>query len=627
MSNQFQDIPLAQLVASRTNPRKHFAPDKLGELAESIKASGVHQPILVRPLPGTRVADTSGMDVRPTHEIVSGERRFRASQMADRTSIPAMIRDLTDDQVLEIQIVENLQRTDLTELEEAEGYDHLMQHSKISADDVGVKIGKSRSYVYSRLKLLDLSQECKVAMRKGEIDASRALLIARIPDGKLQLKALEMATKKDYYGAPNLGVRQFQGWLQQNVMLRLDQAQFKITDDRLVPVAGSCKDCPKRTGANPDLFADVESADICTDPACFQGKTSAHRDALIDKAEAKGLQVMSDADAKKVCSQYSSELKGYTRLSQKRNDIDGQSLGKLLGKDAPAPVLIEHPHTHELIEAVPTDEAEAVLLAKGLIKVSKAKENFKAQLQDKIEHLQKAAVRDITNNFREAAFFELNDAIESTPDEEAQALITPTLLRAWLLEMIDDMDYDEVADCLGFVMTDGCDISEQAKAFRLHVQNCHSAILYRSLARFLFSSDIQNWQGHIYREQREAPKHPLLDAMGAKFGLDLDALHDEVKADVRAELAKNIASLKADLKAMDGPKTPSVDRPAAQQKQGGAKGKKAAAKTAKLSAQEATQGIAAAMQGDEAAPADAAVPYLKPVEAWPFPGTKQTAGA
>ncbi|MEN9905696.1 MAG: hypothetical protein RLZZ555_2261, partial [Pseudomonadota bacterium] len=191
--DHFDHLPLAVLVTSPTNPRKHFDHARLQELADSIRATGVHQPILVRPLPGSRMQETfdihaasGGLQPRPTHEIVAGDRRFRACQLAGLATVPAMVRALTDDQVLEIQIIENLQRDDLTELEEAEGYEALMQHSGLSADAVGAKIGKSRSYVYGRLKLLELGPDGREALREGRMDASHALLIARIPDTKLQ---------------------------------------------------------------------------------------------------------------------------------------------------------------------------------------------------------------------------------------------------------------------------------------------------------------------------------------------------------------------------------------------------------------------------------------------------------
>lgn len=110
----FATLPLHAVEPNLTNPRKHFDPAKLAELADSIKASGMHQPILVRPLPGHRVADTAfernSLTLRahkPTHEIVAGERRYRAAKLAGLPTVPVLVKDMTDDQVLEAQVIEN----------------------------------------------------------------------------------------------------------------------------------------------------------------------------------------------------------------------------------------------------------------------------------------------------------------------------------------------------------------------------------------------------------------------------------------------------------------------------------------------------------------------------------------
>ena len=613
LQDAFATLPLNVLVASLSNPRKNFRADKLAELADSIKASGVHQPILVRSLPGDRVLET---DREVQYEIVSGERRYRASVQAGLDTIPSMIRVLTDEQVFEIQIIENLQRDDLTELEEAEGYEHLMAHSKITAEDVGAKIGKSRSYVYGRLKLLDLSQECKDAMRAGQIDASRAILIARIPDAKLQLKALKEATDKDWQGETP-SVRTFQAWLQRTVMLRLDQAKFKITDASLVDACGSCKDCPKRTGANPDLFADVQGADICTDPPCYQAKTDAHRSALIAKAEAKGIEVMSESDAKKVCSQYRSNLEGYTPVTQKRDDIDGSTLGKLLGKDAPAAVLIENPWTHELIEAVPTDEAEAVLLAKGLIKVTKAKQDAKAGLTDDIEELKTKAEREIDHEFREGAYLVLHDSIQATPDDQVAQLITPALLRAWWLSVIsrEELDMDDMAHMLNVTLSDSPNVPDEDFQLRLHVANCNSAELYRALLLFMITDDREGY--FRFSTSSGRLKTHLFEACAKSFDADMEFIYTEAKAIVREETAQELSKLKADLKALAKPETTSIDRPAAQHKHVAGGAKNTRGPKPKISAKDAERGIAAAMQSDEA-PSCGGAP-LEPAKAWPFP--------
>lgn len=610
-SDAMRTLELAHIVPSLTNPRKNFDPARLQELADSIKASGVHQPILVRPLPGSRVDETSWYsdrgrhtflphrDVRPTHELVAGERRYRASQIAGKTTIPALIRTLTDEQVLEIQIVENLQRDDLTELEEAEGYEQLMQRANITAEAVGAKIGKSRSYVYGRLKLLDLSLESKEALRTGQIDASRAILIARIPDGKLQAKALAEATRKSGYLEEVPSVRELQRWLQANVMLRLDNAPFKITDARLVPAAGSCKDCPKRTGANPDLFADVQGADICTDPTCFNAKADAHRAQLMAKAEAKGMRVIEGKEAHEIFPTHGTGImKGYTMLSQVRMDCgdggDGRppSLRELLGKDAPAPVLIEHPFTKELIEAVPSAEAEALLLAKGLIKATQAEKETGQEISILKDSIEQRTVRE----GNAAMFRALVDAVHATPEAGAHALVGVELVRAWLVEQCDIIDTKDLASALNVTVT--ADTNEDQ--LRMAAQRMPSHQLWKALAIMMIIDDQQN----VWSTRKETP---LYAALAPAIGVNLTAVLRDTRVAIKGEVNAKINALKAEAAPKIATKTTSAHEPAAPPEvgTGGGKPKKAGGPAVparkRMSPEEATTGIAAAMQGIEPA--------------------------
>ncbi|MHB8947527.1 MAG: ParB/RepB/Spo0J family partition protein [Rhodoferax sp.] len=546
-TDEFKFLPLSVVVASLTNPRKSFNPAKLAELAESIKASGVHQPILVRPLPGARVGDT---DRSAAYEIVAGERRYRASQLAGLASIPALVRPLGDHQVLEIQLVENLQRDDLTELEEAEGYDSLMQASGLSAEAVGGKIGKSRSYVYGRLKLLDLSSECKQALRDGQIDASRAILIARIPDTALQTKALAEATRKDFAGQV-CSVRAFNSWLLANVMLRLDRAMFHPSDSALLIGVGNCTTCPKRTGANPDLFADVQGADICTDPVCFHEKEEAHRNSVLDTAAKRGMRLIDGDEAGEICSQYNDFLDGYSPLSQERNDTaDGQSasLGQLLGKDLGAPVLIENPWTKELIAAVPTEEAEAMLLARGLVKAVQAKQKPAGDIEGDIKRLQASARKATTKLFRDMAFKELASTVHGCSDAMALTLINPRLLRAWWLRQVEEMNNSDLAKMFDLtllkpeVKTTGERQDAQTTQMRLHVQACAQGKLYKALALHLVLDDNPDY---FYGDIEEAT---LLTALASEIGVDLDDIEAQATAQVRDETAEELNKLKAQLK-------------------------------------------------------------------------------
>lgn len=279
----FGIIPVELIRPSATNPRKRFDNASLAELANSIKQSGLGQPILVRPLPD--IED----DIPDRVEIIAGERRFRACKLAGIEMIPAIVRDMSDVEVLEFQLVENLQREDVHPIEEAEGYERLMQQHRYSADQLAERVGKSRSYIYGRLKFCALAPAARTAFYEGKLTASTALLVARIPLPALQ----EQATKEisSWNGSDPMSYRQAVRHVQSRYMLELDEAPFEITDVKLVPAAGSCQDCPKRTGNQPELFSDIQNADVCTDPDCFDGKKKAHYALVFHAAQKKGIPV------------------------------------------------------------------------------------------------------------------------------------------------------------------------------------------------------------------------------------------------------------------------------------------------------------------------------------------------
>lgn len=179
-----QDIRLEELAPSPTNPRKTFDDAKLEELARSIASVGVLEPLIVR-------AHQNGEGVR--YEIVAGERRFRAATLAQIETVPCMVRELDDVQVLEIQAIENLQRDDVHPLEEAEGYAALMKAAGYDVDEIAAKIGRSGRYVYDRIKLLQLIPAVRKVFVDGEITAGHAILLAR----------LSKADQKRALGDPN----------------------------------------------------------------------------------------------------------------------------------------------------------------------------------------------------------------------------------------------------------------------------------------------------------------------------------------------------------------------------------------------------------------------------------------
>jgi ParB family chromosome partitioning protein len=271
IQSEYRDLPLDWLVISPTNPRKTFDEDAMRELAASIRENGVLQPLLVRPR------------AERSFEIVFGERRYRGAAMAEKETVPVCIREMTDAQVLEAQLVENLQRRDVHPLEEARGMRALLEldEPKYSIELIAAKTGKSSAYCAARLRLTELAPVAVDAFLKDEIGVGHALLLAKLQPSE-QEQALAHCFREDWSNGNKakrilLPVRQLQGWIEQNILLILKDAPFSKRDAQLVPAAGSCLECPKRTGFNKLLFTGIsENSDACSDPACYAAKLDAH---------------------------------------------------------------------------------------------------------------------------------------------------------------------------------------------------------------------------------------------------------------------------------------------------------------------------------------------------------------
>lgn len=303
MEQFFQSLPIAQISISKTN-RKRFNEQALNELADNIKANGLIQPILVRPM--------SPSEQLEPYEIVCGERRYRASIIAGLDHINTICRELTDTQAAELQLIENLQREDPHPMEEAEGYQALMLHSGYTADMLADKLNKSKSQIYATLKLCNLCTELRDKFFDNEkFTRSLALLIARIPVPVLQVEAFEEIIDEYGDGEP-MSYRDAAEHIQAHYNVHLKTAIFSTTDTKLVPDAGSCKACPKRTDNDPDL-ADLDK-NVCTDPKCFEQKIIAHHAQVVAKANKNGLTVYEGASAAKVISAAKNNSNGFVLL-------------------------------------------------------------------------------------------------------------------------------------------------------------------------------------------------------------------------------------------------------------------------------------------------------------------------
>ena len=168
-------LPVEFVTANRANPRREFDAGQLEELTNSIREKGVMQPLLVRPTKDPNL-----------FEIIAGERRWRAAQLAGLHEVPVLVRDVDDKEALELAIIENVQRVDLNPLEEAQGYGQLIEQFAYTQQDLAQVIGKSRSHVANTLRLLRLPQDVRDMLARGDLTAghARTLIPAQDPTGR-----------------------------------------------------------------------------------------------------------------------------------------------------------------------------------------------------------------------------------------------------------------------------------------------------------------------------------------------------------------------------------------------------------------------------------------------------------
>ena len=173
-------LRLSQIEPNRDQPRKIFSEEALNELADSIREHGVLQPLLVRPLPGC------------SYQLVAGERRWRASRMAGLQEVPVVIREMDEEQAMEIALIENLQREDLNAIEEATGYKQLMERYGMTQEQVAKRVGKSRPAIANALRLLNLPQKVMDMVGEGEVSPGHARALLAFDD---QDRIVEIAQK------------------------------------------------------------------------------------------------------------------------------------------------------------------------------------------------------------------------------------------------------------------------------------------------------------------------------------------------------------------------------------------------------------------------------------------------
>jgi ParB family transcriptional regulator, chromosome partitioning protein len=253
-------IPLQALVLSQMNPRRTFNEASINELAESILQVGVLSPVIVRPM-------------KRGFELICGARRFKASIKAGVPDIPAIVRELTDNEALELMITENLQRKDVSPLEEAEAFQNLITHRQYDVHALVTRFGKSEFYIRMRLKLNDLIPEFRELLTSEHIGVSHAMELCKL-DAQYQ-KELYKAQFSGYatlfWSCPSVKVLKRN--IENNFTLKLDNAPFPLDDNTLDAKAGACTTCPQNTASNQLLFPDIKGTGVCLNRECFRQKS------------------------------------------------------------------------------------------------------------------------------------------------------------------------------------------------------------------------------------------------------------------------------------------------------------------------------------------------------------------
>lgn len=350
-------VPIEDVDESPTNPRTVFR--GIDELAANVKLHGVTQPGVARP---SKVAGR--------FELVFGARRLRASRKAGLTHFPMMVRDLSDSVVLEMQLIENIQREDIHALEEADSYQKLRDVHGFTVEEIAAKVGKPPSTVLARLKFCSLIPEARKAFFDDKFNAGVALSLARIPHADQQKEALKQILDQIHFNG-EVTARQAMEIVRRRFMLKLLDAPFDRHDAQLVAAAGSCAACPKRTGNQRELFADVAAKeDLCTDSKCWDAKKAATWEAKRAEAKKNGSKVLSDRESKKLFGWSGATVdarSGYVDLSDKTYDAKGKphSNRTLMGKAAAVPLVIARDAEGGTRELVAVEDFKAATKAAG----------------------------------------------------------------------------------------------------------------------------------------------------------------------------------------------------------------------------------------------------------------------
>ena len=293
-----ESLPITQIHPSPTNPRKAFDPAKLTQLADTIRAQGFLQRLLVRPWPG-----------RPCDfELVDGERRWRAAKQLGIEVLPVDVRLLTDAQVIEIQLVVGETGEPLTPIEEGHGFKRALEVRDSAGElvyslrSLAEKLGCSKSHIEQRIDLVRLPANVQEWVSSGSLAPRTANLLARMPDATTRERAIQDIVFPKHREDP-LPYKEAEAVIHERYMISLRSTPFEQGDATLLGPEGkpeACTSCALKTGNNPERFGDVKDKNTCTNPTCYRAKCALAWERTAAKAKAAGQRVLTDEEAEEV---------------------------------------------------------------------------------------------------------------------------------------------------------------------------------------------------------------------------------------------------------------------------------------------------------------------------------------
>jgi ParB/RepB/Spo0J family partition protein len=360
-TEQIIQVPTVEINESPFHRRQQWG--DLKAFAAELKADGILQPLEARQRAGV-------------YELTFGHRRLRAAKQAKLATVPVVVRERTDQEVIELQLVENAQREGAHPMDVAESFGELDKLGR-TIEQIAARFGCETAFVRQRMKLLALAPEVRKAYLAGKLLDEVAFEIARIAAHEAQLAVL----KHDKWVLED--PQRMRNLIRKDYMLDLARAPFSTTDGALVPDAGACSACPKRTGQQRELFADVaKKEDLCLDAPCYRRKCAAQWELVAAAAIDAGEKIIAATQAKKIFRSYAShdgrprELEYGAKYVEARTSVGYVGSKQIkgtwqsaLGKHAPPKVHVLDPdgRPRVLYEAAAANRA---LAAAG--KVSKA---------------------------------------------------------------------------------------------------------------------------------------------------------------------------------------------------------------------------------------------------------------